>query len=310
MKSITVHDNHIPATGLATTTTYNARERIAGFLGLVRPIFFILTPLNAASAAVLALPGYPPFAKCILGFLSVAFASCTINVLNDYIDRKRDKSIWPDRPIPSGRIKPGEALAVAFTSAAISLSLAWFFFNKLTFLILLLSMVLGAFYSAYLRDKVGYLSLPPIVGLIYLGGWAAFSPETVFTNWLPWYLYLLGIFWQTAHILIYYPLHTVPDEKAPPVLFSTTHPQTAVRAGIIFTWITLFSGLALIFAASLNVFYIVIVMAAGIYALISSFRLNKNIRDKQQNIKAFISLSLFRMAISAGILLSVLITWF
>ena len=144
----------------------------------------------------------------------------------------------------------------------------------LTFFILLLAVILGALYSAYLRDRVGYLSLPPIVGLIYLGGWAAFSPETLFSSWLPWYLYLLGVVWQTAHIMVYYPLHFTPDTgsepktKAPPAFFFTPSPQAAVKIGVGFTCLTLVLSVWLLFLAPLSALYLALVIAAGIYALI------------------------------------------
>ncbi len=252
--------------------------------------------------------------KCLLGFLSVAFASCAVNVSNDYLDRERDKDIWPARPIPSGRVKPNEALLVVIVSLAISLSIAWLAFNPATFFILLLAIILGGFYSVYLRDRVGYLSLPPIVGLIYLGGWAAFSPETLFSSWLPWYLYLLGVVWQTAHIMIYYPLHVIPDNdsklgvKAPPALFFTLSPQVAVKIGIGFTCLTLLFGALLPLVAPLGVLYLALVIAAGIYALISGLKFLKAPSNRKRGITAFKALSVFRLVISAAILLTVLLS--
>ena len=193
--------------GAITKSEYSFWDRLLGFFIISRPIFFILTPLNAASAAVLALKAFPTLSQCLLGFFTVAFAGGAVNIFNDYIDRKRDKYIWYNRPIPSGRVKPGQALIQVILYAGISFSIAWFVFNPLTFVILLLAVGLGFLYSFYLRDNLGYLSLPPIVGLIYLGGWAAYSPETLFTSFLPWYLFILGAVWQAAHIMVYYPLH-------------------------------------------------------------------------------------------------------
>jgi len=287
---------------------YGLKDRISGFLALIRPIFFILTPINAASAAVLALGGYQSLAQCLLGFFAVAFASCAINVSNDYADRERDKRIWPARPIPSGRVRPGEALLVVIISLIISLSLAWFFFNPATFFILLLAIILGTLYSVYLRDRVGYLSLPPIVGLIYLGGWAAFSPETLFSSWLPWYLYLLGVVWQTAHIMIYYPMHITPEAKAPPALFFAPSPQAAVKIGVGFTCLTLLMGAGLFFLTSLGVLYLFLVIAIGIYALLSGIRLLGDALNRNKGLKAFISLSIFRLVISAAILITVFLS--
>ncbi len=289
------------------------KDRVSGLLALVRPLFFVLTPINAAGAAVLALGHFPPLSQCVLGFFAVAFASCAVNVFNDYTDRERDKVIWPARPIPGGRIRPAEALLVVIVSLVISLSIAWLAFNPLTFTILLLAVVLGGLYSAFLRDRLGYLSLPPIIGLIYLGGWAAVSPETLFTSWLPWYLYLLGVVWQAAHIMIYYPLHLAPtiDEsrvKTPKALFFTPSPKKAVKIGLVFTGLTLLLSLLLVLMTSLGILFILLVAAAGVYTLVNGLIFVKEVKDRSKGLRAFTAVSLFRLVISAAILLSVLIS--
>ena len=286
------------------------KDKASGLLSLIRPLFFILTPVNAGSAAVLSLGGFPALSKSILGFFCVAFASCAVNVFNDYLDRERDKTIWPTRAIPSGRVRPSEALLVVFLSTVISLAIAWWAFNPLTFSILLLALVLGGLYSVYLRDKVGYLALPPIVGLIYLGGWAAFSPDTLFTSFLPWYLYLLGVAWQAAHIMIYYPLHLVPDKgashiKTPPALYFTPSPKAAVKIGVVFTCFTLILGVLLPLLTTLSPFYIIPVISAGVYALVYGFRFHKDILNNEKGMAAFRAMSIFRLVISAAILLTV-----
>ena len=302
---------------LEAENKHGLTDRISGFLALIRPLFFILTPINAASAAVLALGGYPSLTQCLAGFGTAAFAGCAVNVFNDYVDRDRDKHIWQTRPIPSGRVRPSEALLLVIILIAASLSMAWFLFNPLTFFILLLAIILGALYSAYLRDRVGYLSLPPIIGLIYLGGWAAFSPETLFSSLLPWYLYLLAVVWQTAHIMIYYPLHVVSNAdgetgtkvpKAPKALFFTPSPQVAVKIGVGFTCLTLLLSVWLFFLAPLSALYVALIVAAGIYALISGLRLLRDSLNREKGLKAFASLSIFRLVISAAILLTVFIS--
>ena len=284
------------------------RGRLFGLVSLIRPLFFVLTPVNAASAAVMAYGGFPPLAKCLAGFCAVAFASCAVNVFNDFIDRNRDKKIWPARAIPGGRVRPGEALALALAAASVSLAITWLAFNPTVFILMLAALILGWLYSAYLRDRVGYLSLPPIVGLVYLGGWAAFSPDTLLHSFLPWYLFVLGTVWQAAHIMVYYPLHITPGEKAPPAFFFRPSPQTAVLMGLLFTALTVILAACLIFYATyLGAIYLIIVLAAGIFAFVMSFRLLKNVHDRKACFKAFTALSLFRFAISLAILLSVMV---
>jgi 4-hydroxybenzoate polyprenyltransferase len=299
--------------GIAAKPKYNFGDKVLGFLALVRPVFLIMTPLNAASAVVLGLGKFPSWAECLIGFCAVALAGAAVNSFNDYVDRERDKHIWESRSIPSGRVKPTEALIMVLVFLAASLSIAWFYFNPATFVILLLATVLGCLYSVYLRDKVGYLALPPIVGLIYLGGWAAFSPETLFTSFLPWYLYLLGVVWQAGHIMIYYPLHLTEDtgegqgKKVPPAFFFVPSARFAVTLGVVFFCITLILAGLLPLIAPLSPFYLVLVVPVGIYSLYHCLKLLPDSMNKGKGLKAFGTVTIFRLTISVSILLVVLL---
>ncbi|MFC1953770.1 UbiA prenyltransferase family protein [Chloroflexota bacterium] len=297
--------------GLTAKPEYNLLDKVLGFLALVRPVFLILTPLNAGSAAVLGLADYPSWSQCFFGSLAVAFTIAAVHAFNDYIDRERDKYIWQTRPIPSGRVKPKGALALAVVLFAASLSIAWVVFNPQTFLILLLAVISSCLYSAYLRDTVGYLSLPPINGLIYLGGWAAFSPETLFSSLLPWYLYLLGVAWQAGHIMIYYPQHILDKEKpgikVPPAFFFMPSPRVAVGIGIGFIFLTLLMSALLPLLVPLGVLYPILILTVGIYALVNAIRLFNDASNRGKGLKAFTSVTIFRLIISFSILLSVYI---
>ncbi|MFC1861199.1 UbiA family prenyltransferase [Chloroflexota bacterium] len=296
--------------GLTIKAEYGFWDRVIGFLTLIRPVFFVLTPLNAASAAVLALNGYPSLKQCLLGFFTVAFAGCAVNVFNDYVDRERDKKIWQTRAIPSGRVKPGEALLLVILLFSASLLMSWFLFNPVTFFILLLAGISGFVYSLYLRNKVGYLSLPPVIGLIYLGGWSAFSPQTLASSPLPWYLFLLGAVWQASHIMIYYPLHITSgttnkiEERVPPALFFIPSLRAAVGIGIAFTIITILISALLPLLTPLGILYLIIALAYGIFTLIRGLRLFNDAQNREKGLKAFASLSMFRMIISCAMLLS------
>lgn len=251
--------------------------------------------------------------KCVLGFLAVAFGGGGVVILNNYMDRNRDRTIWPERPIPSGRVKAVNALFLAIFLFICALLFSWFLFNTVTFIILLLAIALGSLYSAYLRDKVGYLSLPPIVGLVYLGGWAAFSAETVFTGVLPWYLYLLGLVWQTAHIMVYYPVHIslgVSAESAvrvPPAFFFVPSPRLAAGIGVGFAGLTIVLGILLPLLTPLSPLYLVLVLAAGIYALARGLELLTDASNREKGLRAFSSLTVFRLIISIAILLDIFI---
>jgi 4-hydroxybenzoate polyprenyltransferase len=297
---------------LAVQDEYSLKERLKGFLTLVRPICLLLTPLNAASAAVLSIRGIPAWELCLAGFATGAFAAAGVNIYNRYADAERDKIIWPLRPIPSGRVKAHQALAMALFFYGAALALVWIFFNALSFYILLAAVILGSLYSSCLRDRVGYLSLPLIEGLIFLCGWACLSPGTVFTAVLPWYLYFLGVVWQSGHILAHYVLNIRSDAgRGPavrtPALFSRPSARTASRMTMGLAILLFLMSVWLPLLTHLSYLYVIPVAGYGIYTLYRCRAFWKGPRDQEKVHQAWSSLALFRTIISAAIVLSVLV---
>ena len=291
---------------------YSFKERLIGFLTLARPLFLLLTPLNAASAAVLSIRGIPSWNLCLIGFVTGAFAAAGVNIFNRFADRERDKTLWPLRSIPSGRVKANKALALAILFYAGSLALCWVYFNPLGFFILLAAVILGSLYSLYLRDKVGYLTLPPIEGLIFLCGWACLSPDTLFSTALPWYLYLLGLVWQSGHILAHYVLNIRFDEQGKPnimtpAFLSKPSLQSASRMTMGCAILLLIMSVLLPVLTPLSFLYSVPVAAYGIYTLYQCLAFIKSAENKENMHRAWSALSVFRMVISAAIILSILV---
>lgn len=296
---------------LTIRNQYSLKERLVGFLTLVRPIFLVMTPLNAASAAVLSIRGIPSWNLCLAGFIIGALAAAGVNTFNKYADRERDKLIWPSRSIPSGRVKSAQALILSLVCYAASLVLCWFIFNPAAFVILLAAEALGSLYSSHLRDKIGYLSLPLIEGLIFLCGWAALSPGTLFAA-LPWYVYFLGVVWQSAHIMAHYVLHIRYEKDGTPiirtpVLFSKPSPESAAGMTLGFTAALFIMSLFLLLLTRLSLIYVIPVALFGLYTLYQCLGFFKAPRDDGRLHKAWSSLSLFRMIISLAILISILI---
>jgi 4-hydroxybenzoate polyprenyltransferase len=297
---------------LASRDKYSFKERLTGYLTLSRPLFLILTPLNAASAAILSIRGLPSWQLCLAGFFTGAFAAAGVNIFNRYADRERDKTMWPQRSIPSGRVKANSALALSIFSYAAALTLCWIFFNPTSFFILLAAIILGSLYSTHLRDKVGYLSLPPIEGLIFLCGWACLSPNTVFTTMPSWYLYLLGLVWQSAHIMAHYVLNirynaAGKSEIITPLLFSKPSASTTSRLTLIFTTLLLMMAVLLPLLTPLSWLYIIPAAAYGVFTLYRCQAFWKASLDKERMHQAWSALSTFRLVISAAIILSILV---
>jgi 4-hydroxybenzoate polyprenyltransferase len=291
---------------LALKTQYDLKEKLIGYLTLVKPPFVLMTPFNAASAAVLSIGGYPSWKICLGGFLTAFLASAGVNIYNRYADKKRDAVEWPCRAIPSGRVKANHVLILILLLVAVSLVLGWYYFNPITFWILLAGIVLGSLYSAVLRDKIGYLSLPPIEGLIFLAGWAALSPDTIFSL-TPWVLYLMGLTWQAAHIMGHYLVHVRYDEQGKPLIktpafFFKPYPRVAALIALVFIGLCFLLSIGLIFLTQLQALYIVLICCAGFYSLIRTWMLVKDSTNLDKLHKAWSSLTLYRMVCSVAIL--------
>ncbi len=90
-----------------------------------------------------------------LGFLALCFMSSTNYILNDILDREKDR-IHPEkrfRPIASGDISILSATILAMFLAIISLILA-FFLSEIFFLLLLIFFFLTQLYSLYFKEEL------------------------------------------------------------------------------------------------------------------------------------------------------------
>jgi len=90
-------------------------SRIGGVARLMRPINCVMMGFAVIVGAVLANPTWlnSPWQSLLYGFITGFTLTAASMTINDYYDREIDSVNEPDRPIPSGTIKPREALAFA-----------------------------------------------------------------------------------------------------------------------------------------------------------------------------------------------------
>ncbi|HSW58380.1 MAG TPA: UbiA prenyltransferase family protein, partial [Dehalococcoidales bacterium] len=258
----------------------------------------------------LANRGFPEWHLALVGLVSALLAYAAIHAFNDFVDRRRDIECWPGRPIPSRRLNSLQVLLFVISCFAVSLGLIWYFFNFTCFVVSLIAVIMGCLYSAWLRDLVGYLVLPPIQGLLWLCGWTAFSPDTLFTSWMPWVLYVFSACWQAGHIMVYSPLHPIRKVKGKtltqvPALFVTTSPNSAAILGFIFLVVTLGMGVFLSFYANLGPVFMIPFIVMGLVTLYISLGFMRDSANFAKGIRAFTSATYFMLVARLGILLSV-----
>ncbi|MBS7622361.1 UbiA prenyltransferase family protein [Candidatus Bathyarchaeota archaeon] len=289
--------------------------RSLSILEITRPQLNFMGATMAGSGAALALmrtsSHEPPWLQVVLGVIAVFASVGAMHTFNDYVDRIRDKTIWPSRPLPSGRVRPREALVLATLSLGLGLAIALMVFNQTCFTVMVVTAALGLAYARYLRDRVGYLSLPPIVGLIPVGGYAAFAPRTVLSDPLIWLIYLMTVFWQSGHILVYSPAHgmIVDGGAARTAVPAFKKRLTAVgTAELALAFFVALLGVNICFSivTPMSPIYLIITAAFGLFTAASSLRLVRETTETN-SVKAFKVASTYAIIMFSAITFELLV---
>ena len=96
------------------------------------------------------------------------------NALNDYIDHEIDKTGHPERPIPSGRMRPKQALYAGCVTLGLAVALSVLFWELLPMVIVIVACALMLAYELALKQRglVGNITIAVLTGLIFLLGGA------------------------------------------------------------------------------------------------------------------------------------------
>ena len=96
-------------------------NRITGYLRLMRPINCVMMGIGVIVGAVLSnFTGIgQAWTGLVYGFITGFALTAASMTINDYYDREIDAINEPKRPLPSGLIRPKEALAFAFILSSI-----------------------------------------------------------------------------------------------------------------------------------------------------------------------------------------------
>ena len=175
----------------------------ARLLRLDRPIGSLLLLWPTWWALWLAAGGLPGIGNLIVFTLGVFLMRAAGCAINDFADRKVDGHVrrTKDRPLPSGRVQPAEAVALAAILALVAFLLVVFFTNTLTLYLSFGAVVLAFIYPFMKR----YTHLPQL----FLGAafsWAipmAWAAETGEVTRLAWLLFTANVLWTVAYDTLY-----------------------------------------------------------------------------------------------------------
>ncbi|MGZ8848319.1 MAG: heme o synthase [Pyrinomonadaceae bacterium] len=200
MKTAAIELNSSTATEVVAPLT--AKARAAAYLELTKPRITFLIVLTSAAGFALGSRGAVNYALLAHALIGIALLSSGIGTLNQFIERDLDGLMrrTADRPLPSGRLFPFEALwfGVALTvMAEVYLAV---FVNTLTSLLGLT--VIAGYLFVYtplktrtsLSTAIGAFpgAMPPLMG------WTAARGEIDIAAWV---LFAILFLWQFPHFL-------------------------------------------------------------------------------------------------------------
>lgn len=191
--------------GIATPEPVSFRERLSRYADLIRldrPIGVLLLLWPALWALWMAGHGEPDWVAVAIfsvGTFLMRSAGCAVN---DYADRHLDGHVARtcERPVASGRVSPGEALAVFAVLALLAFGLV-LFLNLRTVLMSFVAIALAATYPFMKR----YTHFPQVVlGAAF--GWAVPMAFTALQERVPlegWVLFGATVVWAVIYDTMY-----------------------------------------------------------------------------------------------------------
>ena len=190
-------------------------NKALAFVTLSKPRVLLLVILNTAAGFILGVSGTCPYSLMLWTLFATALLAAGVAALNQYLERKRDCLMQrtANRPLPSGRLTPREALVFALAFIAFA---EFIFFARVAWLDALLGAVVVLTYDgiytplkahAWLSTLIGAIpgALPAPMGWVAVRGrWGA--PALI--------LFSILFLWQLPHVLAIATLYRTGYSKA------------------------------------------------------------------------------------------------
>src|SRR3989441_2752370 len=188
--------------GVAQLERLSARERLSAYAELTKPRITFLIVLTAAAGFALASPGRVDYAALSSAMVGIALLSSGIATLNQYMERDLDALMrrTADRPLPSGKLLPWEALLFGAGLTVLAEIYLAVLVNPLS-AVLGLTVIAGYLFAytplktkTTLSTMVGAFpgAVPPLIG------WAAARGSISIEAWV---LFAILFLWQFPHFL-------------------------------------------------------------------------------------------------------------
>ena len=251
------------------------RDRVSAFVELTKPrIAFMLVLTSAAGfyAGTANVFDWALFANAMIGIALLAFGVAT---LNQYLERNTDMLMTrtADRPLPSGRLSPNEALIFGVLQCFVAEIYLASLVNLLTAalgIVVILGYVL--IYTPLKTRSSASTAIGAIPGALPpLMGWTAATGEITL---LAWSLFIIQFLWQFPHFLAIAWMYRDQYAKAGILMLPVLEPEGRITARQIvsFAFMLLVASLAPFFLGFAGTIYLTGALILGVWFFAESIR--------------------------------------
>lgn len=153
-------------------------KKFPAYIKITRPLNVVITFCVVVVAILISQKNPTGISLIVLSSLAAALTAASGNIINDIFDIETDKTAHPDRVLTTGALTKTEARVEYFLLNIISGIIA-IYLSPTLFIIVLFSILLLYFYSAYLKKipLIGNISVAVLTGLAFIyGGFVVENP--------------------------------------------------------------------------------------------------------------------------------------
>lgn len=188
------------ATGISNSISFALASKVKDYFQLTKFTLSFTVVFSCVVCYLLAPNIQFDFLSVLLLFVAGMLITGSANAINQAVEKDTDALMkrTASRPVASGRMQPGEAWLFAIVTGITGVMLMWYYFNLLSALLGLFSLIIYAFVYTPLK-KINSISV--LVGafpgaLPCLVGWVAATGKFGAGGWV---LFGIQFLWQFPH---------------------------------------------------------------------------------------------------------------
>jgi len=251
-------------------------RKVKAYVALTKPRVIELLLVTTAPVMILAAGGIPNLWLVLGTLVGGTLSASSANAFNCYIDRDIDRVMdrTKKRPLVTGELKDGEALAFAWITGVGSALWLGFLVNWLAAALSVAAILFYVFvYTLLLKRRTpqnivwgGAAGCMPV-----LIGWAAVTGSL---SWTPVILFAIVFLWTPPH---YWPLsmkYRADYQSVNVPMLAVVRGRTVVGLQVVlYAWATVACSLLLIPVAPMGWLYTIVAVVSGAWFIYESHRL-------------------------------------